>query len=466
SPAQPTGDRSGDYVLVRMEQRPETIDLSVTISFCGREETRAKTVSDLSEKEAVLPLALLLYDAARVLTGRELRWGVLTGIRPVKLFHHALHEGQSDAQIAARMRTSFAMRDDMIALALEIARAEAKINAKSRRNGFSLYVSIPFCPQRCSYCSFVSQTVERAGPLIPQYVELLCDELRRTGALAREFGLTLQSVYFGGGTPTTLTAEQLAALFDTIADSFDLSEVLEYTVEAGRPDTIDARRLSALKSAGVNRISVNPQTMNDEVLAGVGRNHTAADVERAFALARSMGFSSINMDLIAGLPGDTPDRFFNSLDRVLALRPENITVHTLTLKRASTLRGEADAMAHYARCDEVAQMVDGARTRIRAAGLSPYYLYRQKNSIGSLDNTGYSLPGHEGVYNVFIMDEIQTILAAGAGAVTKLCAPGNQIRRIFNFKFPYEYISRYEQVIARKEQVRGFYEEHPTKPEF
>lgn len=447
-----------DWLLVRAA--PD--GLSVVLSRGGT--TLSERSSAVPGEEQELALARMLFRCAVKSGCAPLRWGVLTGVRPIKLFHRMAAQGLDDAQQAALMRERYLLDDAMISLAQEIRRSEQAINDRSLPNGFSLYVSIPFCPQRCSYCSFVSQEVERMRELIGPYVEQLCGEIGEFGGIARDLGLTLQTVYFGGGTPTTLDAQQLSSLFRAVEKSFDLSCLLEYTVEAGRPDTIDRERLLACKSAGVTRLSVNPQSMNDEVLAAVGRRHTAADVERAFELVRSISFGSVNMDLIAGLPGESVESFSRSLERVLALGPDNVTVHALTLKRASTLAQEREL---YERREQVAAMVDHARERIRGAGLAPYYLYRQKNTIGSLDNTGYALPGKEGFYNVFIMDETHTIFAAGAGAVTKLRAPcGDTIERIYNYKFPSEYLAHYAALKERKERVKRFYETHQQTEKF
>ncbi|MEG2174804.1 MAG: coproporphyrinogen dehydrogenase HemZ, partial [Oscillospiraceae bacterium] len=313
-----------DSIEASVRRCDDDARLTICLHLHGQEETRCETLSAaLSDKELARQLSLLLYDAAAVLTGISLRWGVLTGIRPIKLFHALLRTGKKDAEIKEEMRQRYAVQPEMSALALQIARTQQSVCGNIDYRCFSLYVSIPFCPQRCSYCSFVSQAVEHEGSLMGRYVELLCDELIRTGELVHQLGLKLQTIYFGGGTPTTLSATQLAQLFGTIERAFDLSDLLEYTVEAGRPDTIDELKLSVIKAAGVGRISVNPQTMNDHLLEAVGRRHTASDVERAFTLARRIGFQSINMDLIAGLPGDTPEGFAHSLEQVLALSPEN-----------------------------------------------------------------------------------------------------------------------------------------------
>ena len=457
---------SDDWVLAEMNRTGTAVLLRVTLCLDGTETVREDTAEpSLSEKQCTFLLCRLLYALSCERTGTELRWGILTGIRPIKLFHNLAAEGLSDAEIARRMQDRYLIGDEMTALALDIRRREAEINKKSLPNGFSLYISVPFCPQRCSYCSFVSSTVERMRPLIPQYVELLCREIEETARIANSLGLCLQTVYMGGGTPTTLEAPQLRQVLSTVRRVFDCGNLLEFTVEAGRPDTIDAERLTALHDCGVGRISINPQSMNDRTLRAVGRGHTPDDIVRAYALARDIGFECINMDLIAGLADETPAEFADSLARVTALAPENITVHALTLKRASTLVEQGQAEYFYRRGTETAEMVDTARHTLTRAGWQPYYLYRQKNTIGALDNTGYARPGTEGCYNVLIMDETQTILACGAGAVTKLRqSGGDKIERIYNYKYPAEYIGHFGEMLARKEGIAKFYEEY--KPEF
>ena len=457
---------TGDWILAEMAPEGEACRLSVTVHLGDETRTAQGTAPmTMTEKERTFPLCRLLYETVCGMTGESLRWGLLTGIRPIKLFHKLAAEGLTERETAQRMQERYLLSDEMTRLALDIRRAEAAINKKSLPNGFSLYISVPFCPQRCSYCSFVSSAVERMRPLIPDYVGRLCREIEETAAIANGLGLRLQTVYIGGGTPTTLDARQLSAVIDTVRRSFDCGGLLEFTVEAGRPDTIDEARLRALHDGGVDRISVNPQTMNDRILRQVGRLHTAEDVERAYTLARKIGFSVINMDLIAGLADETPEEFLSSLSRVMALQPENITVHALTLKRASTLVYEGDAERQYRRRRETARMVDEGRAALTAAGWQPYYLYRQKNTVGALDNTGYAKKGTEGVYNVLIMDETQTILACGAGAVTKLREPGGEeIERIFNYKFPAEYLERFDEMLRRKGRVKQFYEDCLSKP--
>lgn len=439
--------------------RDDVTSLEVTVKNEGAAfSENCSMTGDSDEKECIRQLSRMLYRCA-VKSGRqELRWGTLTGVRPIKLFHNLSAQGFTEQQANQKMKEEFLISDDMAALAQQIRRTEHAINQKSEPMGFSLYISIPFCPQRCSYCSFVSQAVDKMKGLIDPYVDKLCEEIAEFGEIARCIGLKLHTVYFGGGTPTTLSANQLTRLFKQIERSFDLSQLLEYTVEAGRPDTIDRDKLTAIKNAGVTRLSINPQTMNDEVLMKVGRKHSSNDIVEAFKLAREIGFDNINMDLIAGLPGDDPESFERSLKRVLELDPDNITVHALTLKRSSTLVEEGAAAENYRRSKETSEMVDTARTLIMQSGFKPYYLYRQKNTVGSLDNTGYAKPGKEGLYNIFIMDETHTIFAAGAGAVTKLKAPySDDIERIYNFKFPTEYLSRYDILKERKEGIKRFY---------
>ena len=336
-------------------------------------------------------------------------------------------------------------------------RNEGALLARSQPDSCSLYVSIPFCPTRCAYCSFVSSTVEKTVKLIPDYVELLCRELEKTAEVVRDCGLRVESVYFGGGTPTAISAEQLALLLDTVNRHFDLSHSREFTVEAGRPDTVTREKLEVLQNSGVTRISINPQTLSDQVLRRIGRRHTTQQTLDAFHLARACGMDNINMDLIAGLPGDTVEGFRATLDGVLALSPESVTVHTLSLKRSAQLfqdgAGEPEG-------ETAAQMLDYAQSRLTGQGYLPYYLYRQSRMVGNLENIGWCLPGCESPYNVYIMDETHTILACGAGAATKVKRPGvDELERIFNFKFPYEYINRFQEVLERKNRVKQCYEQ-------
>ncbi len=414
---------------------------------------------ELPRKEIDRQFCLLLFPLLQEVTGIRPKWGILTGIRPVKLIHQYRKEGKTDPEIIALMQRDFLVLPEKATLAMATADHEIKVIESSHSDSFSLYVSIPFCPGRCSYCSFVSQSVEHMAKKIPDYLALLCRELDEIGRLAAGLRLRLETVYIGGGTPTTLSAEQLGRLLGQIERSFDLSHLREYTVEAGRPDTITAEKLRAIYDAGVGRISINPQTFADSVLQVIGRRHSAQDVFDAFALARSVGFSCINMDLIAGLPTDTLESFSHTLDAALELSPENITVHTLTLKRSSTLY-QNDRNQFAGGEGDTADMLSLSQQRLIESGYRPYYMYRQKNTLESLENVGYAKAGYEGLYNVFIMDETHSIFAAGAAATTKLVAPNGKIERIFNFKYPDEYQRRFDEILSRKGEIEAFYEAH------
>ncbi len=401
-------------------------------------------------------LCTLLYHLFSRLFGIEQGWGIVTGVRPVKLLRH-LTEEQGEEAALAYFRDVLLVSDRKRALCQETLHRENTLLSLSKPDSFSLYISIPFCPTRCDYCSFVSRAIERAGKLIPVYVDTLCEEIAYTGRLAKELGLRLETVYFGGGTPTSLSAEQLAKLMDTVARSFDLSYLREYTVEAGRPDTVTADKLRAIKQAGASRISINPQTLQQHVLNAIGRRHTVQQFYDAFDLARQCGHQNINTDLIAGLPKDTVEGFIETLDGILGLSPESVTIHTLSMKRASNL--VVQHRADYNGREDAIRMVALSEQRLPAAGYAPYYLYRQSRCVGNQENVGWAKPGYEGLYNVYIMDETHTILGCGAGAVTKLKNPySDYLERIFNYKFPYEYNVGLSEMLKRKKQVIAFYE--------
>lgn len=403
-----------------------------------------------------LRMGQMLYQLLSKAYEKELPWGILTGVRPIKLYSRLCDR---DGEEAARryFRETLFVSAEKTDLAAQVRRNQQAIILRSDERSFSLYVSIPFCPTRCNYCSFVSQTVEKAKKLIEQYLPLLLSEIRYTAQLAKELGLRLESVYIGGGTPTTLSAEQMDILLSEIEADFDLSDCAEFTVEAGRPDTVTREKFQALLNHRVTRISINPQTFSDSVLERIGRKHTAQQTIDAFRLAREMGFDNINMDLIAGLTSDTPESFSRTLDIIRELDPESVTVHTLAVKRSARLNS-TDAVKEQ---EYTARMLDDAKVRLTDGGWEPYYLYRQSKMLSNLENTGWAKPGCFSPYNVFIMEETHSILACGAGAVTKLRdVHSDYIERIFNFKYPYEYISRFDEMIQRKERVRSFYGEY------
>lgn len=418
------------------------------------EERRAPRLPKDGDNELVT--VQLLYRLLVQLSGIQQPWGLLTGVRPIKLLRKLTREQGEEAALR-RFAEDYFVSPGKTALAKQTEAHEQRIISLSRPDSFSLYVGIPFCPSRCSYCSFVMASVERAEKLIAPYTEKLCEELQATAQIASDLGLRLESVYFGGGTPTTLSAEQLDKVLGTVRRSFDLSHCREFTVEAGRPDTVTKEKLFALKENKVDRISINPQTLSDEVLRRIGRKHTAAQFMDAFALSRSCGFHNINTDLIAGLPGDTLSGFRHSLDTVLGLGAECITVHTLCMKRAANLTTEGKTLNREEALTARA-MVDYAQQTLTERAYIPYYLYRQTRMVGNLENVGWSLPGCESLYNVYVMDETHTILACGCGGVTKLRDPrSDYLERIFNFKYPYEYLDRFDEMLNRKAQISRFY---------
>ncbi len=413
------------------------------------------------EKTVERALAAELFDCYCEITGYVPKWGILTGIRPAKLYRRFVDLlGEDDAK--EFFKYEFRVGNKKLDLLRETAVSEDDIISRSTKKSVSIYISIPFCPTRCSYCSFVSHSIERAADLIPEYLRLLCKEIEATAEIVKNLGLEVMTVYVGGGTPTTLTAEQLTLLLSTVHNSFG-DGFDELTVEAGRPDTITKEKLIALKNGGVSRISINPQTMNDHVLKNIGRKHTTEQTVAAFKLARECGFDNINMDLIAGLPGDTLESFKATIDGVILLDPESVTVHSLSLKRSSGM-GQDKELSYLEDGICAGEMVDYAESRLKSAGILPYYMYRQSKTVGNLENVGYAKKGYEGLYNVYIMDETHTILACGASAVTKLKGVNDgQIERIFNYKYPYEYMSRFDEMLSRKLRVEEFYREHPIQ---
>lgn len=431
----------------------DKITISVNIGSFNKSETAVKKLTD-DDNELVS--AQLLYKLLCDFTGLTQPWGILTGVRPVKLLRK-LAEESNEEQAVKKFEKDFFVSNEKIALSRETEHNERKILELSRPESFSLYVGIPFCPSRCSYCSFVMASIERAEKLIEPYTKLLCEEIKRTAEIANKLGLRLETVYFGGGTPTTLSAEQLDTVLRTVNKSFDMSTCREFTVEAGRPDTIDIAKLFALKENKVDRISINPQTTNDEVLKTIGRKHTAQQFFDAFELARKCGFDNINTDLIAGLPTDTPESFKNSLDSIVKLNAECITVHTLCMKRASRLTTEGVTL-DLQQARDAREMLAYTQNILGQNEYIPYYMYRQSRMVGNLENVGWSKKGFESLYNVYVMDETHTILACGSGGVTKLKRNNpDYLERIFNFKYPYEYIDRFDEVIQRKSGIMQFY---------
>lgn len=457
---QPEGD-----IIIKTELHQKGEDICISAEYIQNENVISSEMNirrvphiygyvDETERQ----MAVLLYILLVKVCGFIPKWGILTGVRPVKLLRKLIDQAGSEQQALDYFCSNMLVSPEKANLALSTLKAENEILALNRANSFSLYISIPFCPTRCSYCSFVSQSIEQATHLIPGYMTVLIEELRATAQIVKDLGLRLETVYIGGGTPTTLSAGQLQALLSAVNAEFDTGTLREFTVEAGRPDTIDAEKLAVLKAGGVTRISINPQTMNDAILTAIGRKHTAKQIVAAVRMTREAGFDHINMDLIAGLPNDTAEGFQHTLYQTLAFCPESITIHTLSLKRAANMSAEKREELKR-QCNEADKMLILASEMLYTKQYQPYYLYRQSRTLGNLENIGWSKKGYEGIYNVLIMDESQTVLAVGAGAVSKLKQfGGNALERIFNYKFPYEYNNRLEETLKRKKKVYEFYE--------
>ena len=419
----------------------------------GESRVSVEGVSDEYELERLRQKAVKLsfFKAARAITGATPSWGALTGIRPGKIAGRYLEQGCSEKETDRILRDTYFVAPERRRLAIETAKAGLKAKAELAPNEISLYVGIPFCPTRCSYCSFVSASVEKSFALMEPYLEVLLQEITDAAQMVRETGLKIKSFYMGGGTPTTLSAAQMDRLLGHLNRSFDLSGCVEYCIEAGRPDTIDRDKLQVLLNHGADRISVNPQSLEDHVLRAIGRKHSAADIEKTMELVASMNFPHVNMDLIAGLPEDTPEGFRRTLDKCLVYGADNITVHTLALKKGSRILLEGSKIPTAA---EVGAMLDYANPTLRAAGFMPYYLYRQKYMSGSFENVGWCISGAEGLYNIYIMEELHSILSLGAGGSTKMVdAARGRIERVFHAKFPTEYIQREDK---RQENLRAF----------
>lgn len=440
---------------------------AVTEMLYRGETGRGECVRDLTgtdyEKEGQRRrlLQMSFFKAAREAAHIAPPWGSLTGVRPDKTAVAALDRGETPEQAQRTLEEDYFVTPRRARLAAQTAVVTRRVREDLGPRDIALYVGIPFCPTRCAYCSFVSSSVERSFHLVEPYLDALKAEIASAGKLCRELGLRIRSFYMGGGTPTSLTAEQMDGLLGKLADSFDFAECGEYTVEAGRPDTVTPEKLRALKRNGVTRISVNPQTMEDRVLAAIGRRHSAAQVFTAMEQAAAAGFEHINMDLIAGLPEDDPEGFRRSLDTCIGLGADNITVHTLSLKKGSRITLEG---LRIPSAEAVGEMLDYADGALRAAGYGPYYLYRQKYMSGSFENVGWCAPGEENLYNVYIMSELCSILSCGAGGSTKMVGGPGRISRVFNLKYPVEYTARPGKISENQAAFAAFYREEAGLP--
>ena len=422
------------------------------ITVDGKTATASRRIKAEAETVRLRRRALQqsYYLAATQLLPQVPAWGALAGVRPTKITTRHLLEGGTEASAKKLLKDVYFVTPERRELAVDCSVSTVKAANLLQPADISLYVGIPFCPTRCAYCSFVSRTVGKRTELLEPYLEALMKELTATGRLLANSGRKVRTIYIGGGTPTTLSAAQLGRLMDAIGSSFDLSRCIEFTVEGGRPDTLDEEKLRTIRAHGADRMSINPQTMIDTVLRASGRPHRAEDVCRSYAQAVDAGYKAINMDLIAGLPTDTVDGFCRSLDEVAALDPANITVHTLALKKGADLFERRENLPS---AEEVTAMVAYANETLRSLGYKPYYLYRQKYMSGSFENVGWSRSGLDCLYNIYMMEEVHTILSLGGGGMNKVNFPDGTLKRFHNPKFPEQYIEMIDSVLEQKKEL-------------
>ncbi|MBP5292840.1 MAG: coproporphyrinogen dehydrogenase HemZ [Clostridia bacterium] len=461
-------------LVLDIDDQPDSVYAKALMSFDGQsasgDATILKTHEETAERTVKKAAGTAVLAAGSKLLNYKPTWGILTGVRPSKIVSDMLNKGISKTRIKKVLTSEYGTLPRKAALAIDVALNEQKICKNQSPKNCSLYISIPFCPTKCGYCSFVSYSSTRLLSLIPEYLEKLCLEIKSRMDTAKSLGLNVCTVYIGGGTPTILDPAQLTKLLTVIAQNVDIPSLEEFTLEGGRPDTITAEKLKIASEFGVTRISVNPQSMHDEILCNIGRCHTVEDFLRAYDIARNSDIRCINTDLIAGLPGDNFSTFTKSFDKILNLHPENITVHTLAIKRASDFLRH-DPNVYNMRGGDTGKCVDYYQLKAQGEGYVPYYMYRQKNTVGNFENVGYSIPGFEGRYNIYMMEEVHTILAAGAGAVTKLVEyhptglENVYIQRLFSPKYPYEYLADTYQDNQNEQIIKFYTERHLLDPE-
>lgn len=420
----------------------------------GEKEAFGEAVSGNEERLYVTnAIKKSVFYAAKKLSDMPAPWGISTGIRPAKGARKMLNDNFAENEITEHLMGEYLMDESKASLALSVAKKEDAILKSMPKDSVSIYVGIPFCPSRCAYCSFISQATEHNNKYIEPYTEATLKEIEHTGRIIKDLGMKVDTIYFGGGTPTAIAPRLLRKIIGSLKENMDFSFVREFTVEAGRPDTFSKEMVNMLKAEGVGRISINPQTMHQKTLDAVGRRHSVEDVERAFYMAHEAGIESINADLIAGLPGEDEAMMEYTLDKILALKPHAVTVHTLYMKRAADL---IESFEKIRFAENTAAMVDLSAKRLEGAGFYPYYMYKQRNTLGNLENVGFAKEGHESLYNVYIMEEVQPILAIGAGGSTKMVM-GEEIERVFNPKEAFDYTNRIDEVLKRKDLFYDFY---------
>ena len=446
------GPFEGDGTVSALSRGKTWLTATATVTYKGKTARAVKRLrvvdEDVRLRRQILQQSFFL--AATKVLGTTPPWGALAGVRPTKLSTQARLAGSSKKEAQKLLEQVYFVTPGRAKLAADCSEHTIETISKLREKDLSLYIGIPFCPTRCAYCSFVSQSIEKFGKFLPPYLEALEKEIIYTGKLLREHGWTVRTLYMGGGTPTTLSTPQMERLLRVIRENIDLSQCLEFTVEGGRPDTLDAEKLRVIREGGADRMSINPQTMSDDVLRRIGRSHSTAQTLQAYGDAVTAGFTDINMDLIAGLPGDTVDSFLASVRSVIDLAPSNITVHTLALKKSAELwnsRGDLPAG------DDVAKMLAETENALREAGYEPYYLYRQKYMSGSFENVGWCRPGHTNYYNICMMEELHTILSLGGGGMNKVNLGQNKLERYHNPKIPQDYTARIDTILQQKDEI-------------
>ncbi len=474
-----SGDPDEPRVTVSMRRyKNGNVKATVEIKAFGRasagEDLATPSPYISPERMDKIAVGRAMFSAGKELFKHIPPWGVLTGVRPSKVATELIEKGNGIIRSKRILRDEYFLNPQKAALAVSVANTEMALTKKLPPNQCSIYISIPFCPSRCAYCSFVSFTSSKLLSLVDEYLVKLYADLENMVGVIRELGLEIATVYIGGGTPTVLSPEQLRILLAKIASLIDVSSLMEFTLESGRPDTITAEKLAVAKEYGVTRISVNPQTLSDDVLKEIGRRHTVDDFYRAYEIAKQSGIPHINVDVIAGLPGDSFAEFAHTIDGIIALDPSNITVHTFSVKKSSDVLRE-NRKVYSLTGGDAGKSISYSQLKTKFAGYHPYYLYRQKNTVGNLENVGYAKPGADGMYNIFMMEELHSIFSVGAGAVTKLVCRNspvdgkNHITRIFTPKYPYEYLREADHIrqgdleedkAPIRERIISFYREN------